>query len=137
MTVAGPFVCRCPTVLTMPRFHLPLIEPDVQIPRIRLSDKESRFRPREGRRSSLKPNQPEVAQVRFRVTGPRGPLHLALPPQPLTEPKAGVGIRGFGSFVSSTTAPIATGWSDRCRVGITPTENGHLCTAHTDTHSPP
>src|SRR5262245_7200720 len=28
------------------RFHIPLIEPDVQISRIRLSDKTSRFRPR-------------------------------------------------------------------------------------------
>ena len=31
----------------MLRFHLPLIEPDVRISRIRLSDKDSRFRPRE------------------------------------------------------------------------------------------
>jgi hypothetical protein len=28
------------------RFHIPLIEPDVQISRIRLSDKTSRLRPR-------------------------------------------------------------------------------------------
>ena len=27
-------------------------------------------------------------------------------------------IGGFSRFVTSTTAPIATGWSDRCRVGI-------------------
>jgi hypothetical protein len=26
---------------------------------------------------------------------------------------------GFGRFVSSTTAPIATGWSESCRVGLT------------------
>ena len=38
LSVSGSFVCRClpnPTVL---RFHLPLIEPDVRICRIRLSD---------------------------------------------------------------------------------------------------
>ena len=29
-----------------PRFHIPLIEPDMQISRIRLSDKISRLRPR-------------------------------------------------------------------------------------------
>jgi hypothetical protein len=29
-----------------PRFHIPLIEPDMQISRIRLSDKTSRLRPR-------------------------------------------------------------------------------------------
>jgi hypothetical protein len=55
MTVAGPFVCRCPTVLTMPRFHLPLIEPDVQISRIRLSDEVSCWRPQVAARSPLKP----------------------------------------------------------------------------------
>ena len=26
---AGPFVCRCLILLALPRFHLPLIEPDV------------------------------------------------------------------------------------------------------------
>ena len=32
--------------ITLFRFHLPLIKPDVQISRIRLSDKDSCFRPR-------------------------------------------------------------------------------------------
>ena len=36
----------------------------------------------------------------------------------------------FSRFVTSTTAPIATGWSDPCRVGFAPTEEVHLCTAH-------
>ena len=39
LSVAGPFVCRCLTSLTMLRFHFPLIEPDVRISRIRLSDR--------------------------------------------------------------------------------------------------
>src|ERR1700730_4049990 len=39
-------------------------------------------------------------------------------------------IGGFGSFVASTTAPIATGWNDSCRVGIAPTEDRRLGTAH-------
>ena len=47
LSVSGPFVCRCLTSGTMLRFHLPLIEPDVQISRIRLSDKGSCFRPRD------------------------------------------------------------------------------------------
>ena len=42
-------------------------------------------------------------------------------------------IRSFGSIVTSTAVPIATGWNDSCRVGIAPTEDRHLCTAHTDT----
>src|SRR6267154_891869 len=39
-------------------------------------------------------------------------------------------IEGFGSFVTSTTAPIATGWSNSCQVGIAPTEERRLSTAH-------
>ncbi len=38
LSVADPFVCRCLTSPAVPRFHLPLIEPDVRICRIRLSD---------------------------------------------------------------------------------------------------
>ena len=45
--LSGPFVCRCLTSQTVFRFHIPLIEPDVRFSRIRLSDKASRFRPRE------------------------------------------------------------------------------------------
>ena len=39
LSVAGSFVCRCLTIRTMLRFHIPLIEPDVRICRIRLSEK--------------------------------------------------------------------------------------------------
>jgi hypothetical protein len=31
-------------------------------------------------------------------------------------------IEGSGRFVTSTTAPIATGWNESCRVGLAPTE---------------
>src|SRR6266496_5248376 len=45
-------------------------------------------------------------------------------------------IEGFSHFVTSMTAPIASGWSD-CRVGLTPTGKRRLCTAHTHIgHSP-
>src|SRR5262249_43094773 len=47
---SGPFVGRGFTSSTMPRFHLPLIEPDRRVSRIRLSDKDSCLRPREGAR---------------------------------------------------------------------------------------
>ena len=42
-------------------------------------------------------------------------------------PKATLDIEGFDGFVTSTAAPIATGWSDRCRVGYNPTESPRLC----------
>jgi len=41
----------------MPRFHIPLIEPDVRYSRIRLSEKASRFRPRKAACPLSKPNQ--------------------------------------------------------------------------------
>src|SRR4029077_16046961 len=37
---------------------------------------------------------------------------------------------GFSHFVSSMTAPVASGWSG-CRVGLAPTGKRRLCTAHT------
>ena len=45
---------------------------------------------------------------------------------------AALSIEGFDDFVTSVVAPIATGWSKSCRVGIAPTENRRLCTAHID-----
>lgn len=46
LSVAGPFVCRCLISRTLLRFHTPLVKPDGRFSRIRLSDKESRFRTR-------------------------------------------------------------------------------------------
>jgi hypothetical protein len=37
---------------------------------------------------------------------------------------------GFGDFVTSITAPIASGWSDSCRMGFAPIRDLHLSTAH-------
>src|SRR6266852_1608449 len=43
-------------------------------------------------------------------------------------------IEGFSHFVTSMTAPIASGWSG-CRVGFAPAGKRRLCTAHTrDSH---
>jgi hypothetical protein len=36
---------------------------------------------------------------------------------------------GFSHFVTSMTAPVASGWSG-CRVGFAPTGKRRLCTAH-------
>src|SRR6266699_2589122 len=45
-------------------------------------------------------------------------------------------IEGFSHFVTSVTAPIASGWSD-CRVGLAPTGKRRLCTAHANSGPPP
>jgi hypothetical protein len=50
------------------RFHTPLIEPDVQISRIRLSDKTSRLRPRHVVPKPGQTYEPEVpVEVRERI----------------------------------------------------------------------
>ena len=41
--LADPFGCRCLNNLTLLRFHIPLIKPDVRFSRIRFSDKGSPF----------------------------------------------------------------------------------------------
>ena len=45
-------------------------------------------------------------------------------------PVATLYTRGFGDFVTSITAPIATGCSDSFRMGFAPNEDRHLFTAH-------
>jgi hypothetical protein len=244
VSVAGPFVCRCLTRRTLLRFHLPLIEPDRRISRIRLSDRIQapahgpprradlrrhhqplpRFPSREsevlGNMATLltlptstallksgsfpPPALPGFVGTTSLSATPRGPAcpsrasgwsqgpplgfpvlrrislyrhAVAITP---VGPQAGSGrspvacdgglprvsdgsaptsnvsrparrsltlrpvcsrgrlaalcIRGFGRIVTFPAAPIATGWSDSCRVGIAPTEDRHLCTAHTDTN---
>ena len=52
----------------MLRFHIPLVKPDVQISRIRLSDKDSRLRPREAPRQHRKADEAQrLVQVLVRV----------------------------------------------------------------------
>jgi hypothetical protein len=66
--LARPFVRECHNISTMLRFHIPLIEPDVQFSRIGLSDRDSLFRPREVAWSSRQLGQPQlVVQVFVRV----------------------------------------------------------------------
>lgn len=64
----------------MTRFHLPLIEPDVRISRIRLSDKASCVRARKVDCSqSLEPDQPQgLVQVMIREACLPPTLHLVL-----------------------------------------------------------
>ena len=48
-------------------------------------------------------------------------------------PKVALYTEGFDRFVTSTTTPIATGWSSQLRVGLSPTERAHVFTAHAKT----
>ena len=57
--MADPFGCRCLTLFSLLRFHIPLVKPDMRFSRIRLSDKDSRGRPRKvaGLASQLEESQ--------------------------------------------------------------------------------
>ncbi len=57
-------------------------------------------------------------------------VHMTLRPAYSPHRQAACCLEGFDGFVTSTAAPIATGWSDLCRVGIAPTEKLHLFTTH-------
>src|SRR6202022_1307499 len=76
--------------------------------------------PRKGCRVGLRIVLFEACSAFTRVTG----CTLALSPIRDTL------IEGFSHFVTSMTAPIASGWSD-CRVGLAPTGKRRLVTAHT------
>jgi hypothetical protein len=91
----------------MLRFHTPLVKPDVQISRIRLSFEDSRVRPRIDAGSPL-----DLDQAQILVQGPVGesckPLspYLVLYPQPLTKPVLGADIHApVVPSVLRTTAP--------------------------------
>src|SRR5262249_22009613 len=78
--------------------------------------------PRKGRRVGLRIVLFEACSALTRVAA----CTLALSPIRDTP------IEGFSHFVTSMTAPIASGWSV-CRVGLAPTGKRRLCTAHTQT----
>ena len=62
-----------------PRFQSPLIEPDMRISRIRLSDKASCGRPRTGLGEGLQPHQTQACiEVRVREAGVAVTPHLML-----------------------------------------------------------
>jgi len=64
MPVTGPFGLPVPEYPPLLRLHLPLIEPDVRISRIRLSDKTSFLRPQQAMPRHAELDQPQlVVQV--------------------------------------------------------------------------
>jgi hypothetical protein len=45
-------------------------------------------------------------------------------------PKVALYIESSDRLVTSSIIPITTGWSDSCRVGLSPTEKVRVSTAH-------
>ena len=93
MRVAGPFGVPVPDYLSLPRLHLPLIEPDRQISRIRLSDKTSRLHPRHVVPKPAQAYEPEVpVKVREWISSALASPDLVLEAQPPAQPHSGVVI---------------------------------------------
>src|SRR5262247_1978888 len=80
--------------------------------------------PRKGRRVGLHIVLFEACSAFTRVAA------CTLARSPIRDPLS----EGFSHFVTSMTAPVASGWSG-CRVGLAPTGERRLVTAHT--HSSP
>src|SRR6202142_4021762 len=75
------------------RFHTPLIEPDVRIARIRLSDKASRLRPRHVVPKPAQTYEPEVpVEVREWIAPAPSSPDFVLEAQPPAQPHRRVGI---------------------------------------------
>ncbi len=107
--LADPFGCRCLTNHTVLRFHIPLFKPDVRLACIPLSDKDSRFRPRQAVWQQRSFQQPQrIVEVLNYV-----------PHQPATVAWATAGIGRFwvnvwfGFWVLSS--PVATPLAENIR----------------------
>ena len=75
------------------RFHTPLIEPDLQFSRIRLSDKTSRLRPRHVVPQPCQAYEPEVpVEVREWIGPASASPDLVLGAQPPAQPHRRVGV---------------------------------------------
>src|SRR3981189_2274942 len=73
------------------RFHIPLIEPDMQISRIRLSDKTSRLRPRHAVPKPGQTDEPEgPVEVREWIGPASASPDLVLGAQPPAQPHSRV-----------------------------------------------
>ncbi len=78
--------------------------------------------------------QPPEIDVCFTPKSGHSEAHAGLPllthSRSQGSPNVTLYTGGFGHFVTSMTAPVAPGWSDG-RVGLAPTEERRLSTAHT------
>src|SRR5258707_2646485 len=86
------------------RFHIPLIEPDWRIARIRLSDKTSRLHPRRATTKLGQAYEAEVlVKVREWISSALASPDLVLEAQPPAQPRSGVVVdrpvrRGDGAY---------------------------------------
>ena len=100
LSVTAPFVWRCLNSRPSLRFHILLIEPDMRISRIRLSDKTSRLHPRLAAPKLGQADESEVpVEVRERIRPAPASPDLVLVAQPPAQPRSGV-------VVERTVGPV-------------------------------
>src|SRR5690348_9718372 len=120
-TLVGTFVacCSCciygtvgawmPASLVRPwlRFHIPLIEPDWRIARIRLSDKTSRLHPRRATTKLGQAYEAEVlVKVREWISSARASPDLVLEAQPPAQPHSRVVVEHPIRFAGGSNAKV-------------------------------
>src|ERR1700733_1591304 len=90
------------------RFQSPLIEPDMRISRIRLSDKTSCVRPRKGLGMGSKPHEPQLSiEVLVREAGEAVTPNLVLMAQPPAQPTDRVAIQRSIAVAHGTQAEVS------------------------------
>ena len=112
LSVAGPFVCRCLISSALLRFHVPLLEPDVRLSRIRLSVRLSGFHVQHvGSASGDRIQSQRVVEIVKRVPFVPGAITLLSPHQPSAEtlfrvpPEAAVGGKHMAVIEVPAPAP--------------------------------
>ena len=94
-------------VQPLPRFHISLIEPDMQISRIRLSDKTSRLHPRQVMPKRGQAYEPEVpVKVREWISPGLASPDLVLEAQPPAQPHSRVVVEHPIRFASGANAEV-------------------------------
>src|SRR6516165_11173508 len=89
------------------RFHTPLIEPDMQICRIRLSDKTSRLHPRRAATKLCQPYEPEMpVEVREWIAPALVSPDLVLEAQPPAQPHSRVVVECAIGFAGGTNIEV-------------------------------
>jgi hypothetical protein len=96
LSVSGPFVRRCLIIQSVLRFHIPLIEPDMRISRIRLSDRTSCLGPRKALRKLRQADESHLLieeLVGIALQSPAALLMLLA--EPPAQPGRGVSVSFF------------------------------------------
>src|SRR6059058_4682990 len=107
ISVAAPFVWRCLTGSAMAPFHIPLIEPDRRIYRIRLSDKTARLHPRRAATKLGQAYEPEVlVKVREWIGSALAPPDFVLEAQPPAQPHSRVVVEHPIRFAGVSNAKV-------------------------------